>query len=147
MDDLPSYLDPCPEAGTHFYRLLTPARCAKATHTGDPGSFGMATIVTRARSTGLEPELRTLADSEGTSCAKLARLVARGRVVVPKSVLRPDLTSVAIGEGMEVKVNANLGSSMDISDQGMEMEKAAAAVGAGAPTRFYRAATVWTIPF
>jgi phosphomethylpyrimidine synthase len=94
----------------------------------------MATIVTRARSTGLEPELRTLADSEGTSCAKLARLVARGRVVVPKSVLRPDLTSVAIGEGMEVKVNANLGSSMDISDQGMEMEKAAAAVGAGAHT-------------
>jgi phosphomethylpyrimidine synthase len=100
----------------------------------DDGRMILATIVTRARRTGLEPEMTALAEAEGVSAAKLSRLVATGRVVIPRNVARSNVRAVAIGEGMSVKVNANLGSSRDISDLDDEMAKAQAALSCGAHT-------------
>ena len=84
----------------------------------------MATIVTRARSSGSVPEFRTLSRDEGLSPDKLSSLVGAGRVVVPRNVVREDVLPIAIGEGMRVKINANIGSSQDICDVEEEMTKA-----------------------
>ena len=94
----------------------------------------MATIVARARRSGLEPELTELAEEERVTPSKLARLVATGRVVIPRSCVRESVRPVVIGEGMSVKVNANLGSSKDISDLDDEMAKARIALSSGAHT-------------
>ncbi len=94
----------------------------------------MATIVTRARRTGLGPDLKPVAEEERVTPGKLSRLVTTGRVVIPRSALRTDVTPVAIGQGMSVKVNANLGSSRDISDLEQELTKAQAALQSGAHT-------------
>ncbi len=94
----------------------------------------MATIVTRARTSGPVPEFKTLSRDEGLSPEKLSRLVATGRVVVPRNVVREDVIPVAIGEGMRVKINANIGSSQDICDVEEEMAKARAALSSGSHT-------------
>jgi phosphomethylpyrimidine synthase len=93
----------------------------------------LATIVTRARSATV-PEFKALSRDEGLSPDKLAHLVATGRVVVPRNVVREDVVPVAIGEGMRVKINANIGSSQDICDVEEEMSKARAALSSGAHT-------------
>ncbi len=60
-------------------------------------------------------------------------MIAEGRVVVTKNLGR-ETSPLGIGEGLRVKVNANLGTSKDICDLGRELEKVRAAVGAGADT-------------
>jgi len=44
----------------------------------------------------------------------------------------PEIRPVAVGEGLTIKVNANVGSSRDRADISLEMEKMRAAVAAGA---------------
>lgn len=61
------------------------------------------------------------------------RGIAGGRVVVTKNLGR-ETTPLGIGEGLRVKVNANLGTSKDICDLNRELEKVRAAVDAGADT-------------
>jgi len=56
----------------------------------------------------------TVAGEEGVDPEKLRRAMAEGRVVIPRNVAgraRP----LGIGEGLRVKVNANVGSSKDIA--------------------------------
>lgn len=94
----------------------------------------MATFITRTRSEGLEPELKLVAREEKVSPGKLSRLIAMGRVVIPRSAVRTDVSPIAIGEGMSVKINANIGSSRDIGDMEEEMAKAQVALKSGAHT-------------
>jgi phosphomethylpyrimidine synthase len=61
------------------------------------------------------------------------RGIAGGRVVVTKNLGR-EPAPLGIGEGLRVKVNANLGTSKDICDLNRELEKVRAAVDAGADT-------------
>ncbi len=94
----------------------------------------MSTLMLRLKNEASGAELESLARTEGIAPGKLARLIASGRVVVPRSAVRPDVDAVAVGEGMAVKINANIGSSRDISDLEEEMEKARTALAAGAHT-------------
>lgn len=94
----------------------------------------MATFVSQVRKEGLDKELKGVAESEGVSPAKLARLICAGRVVVPRNSTRANVKPLAIGEGMEVKINANIGTSQDISDMSEEISKAKTAIGSGAHT-------------
>jgi len=52
----------------------------------------------------------------------------------PRNRKRREIRPVAVGEGLTIKVNANVGSSRDRADISLEMEKMRAAVAAG-PTR------------
>ena len=61
------------------------------------------------------------------------RGIAGGRVVVTKNLGR-ETAPLGIGEGLRVKVNANLGTSKDICDLNRELEKVRAAVDAGTDT-------------
>ncbi len=94
----------------------------------------MSTLAMKARTDDLATELRHLAKAENISARKLSSLIATGRVVVLRSSLRADVVPVAIGEAMSVKVNANLGTSIDISDIDEEMAKARTALESGAHT-------------
>lgn len=76
--------------------------------------------------------LREVADVEGMSVEELADRVARGRVVVPKNRARGLARPCAIGEGLSVKVNANIGTSERYPSIDAELRKLRAAVDAGA---------------
>ncbi len=81
----------------------------------------------------ITPEIRHVAQEEGADAEKLRRLVAKGRVVIPKNKKR-DTKPTGIGEGLRVKVNANLGSSQDHLDVKEEIEKVRIAEKYGAHT-------------
>ena len=77
------------------------------------------------------PTLRRAAEKEGVDAAKLRRAVAAGRVVIPYNPIH-DPDPVAIGEGLRVKVNVNLGTSKDHINVKEELEKARIAMRYGA---------------
>ncbi len=80
------------------------------------------------------PEIESVARREGLEPEKLARLVAAGRVVIPRNIRRemPGAVATGIGEMLSVKVNLNIGTSQNLDSPEAEVEKALAAVGAGA---------------
>ncbi|MFQ6127850.1 MAG: phosphomethylpyrimidine synthase ThiC [Thermoplasmata archaeon] len=90
------------------------------------------TLMRRARKE-ITPEIEAVADMEGIPPQRLQRLVLEGRVVIPSNPIHsPD--SCGIGEGLRVKINANIGTSPDHHDLNEEVEKAAVAVRYGADT-------------
>ncbi len=80
------------------------------------------------------PEIESVARREGLEPEKLARLVAAGRVVIPRNIRRekPGAVATGIGEMLSVKVNLNIGTSQNLDSPEAEVEKALAAVAAGA---------------
>src|SRR5512145_777431 len=90
------------------------------------------TLLSRARSGELPPEIVRAAAEEGVSPEKLRDSVAAGRAVIPANRMRKSIRPVAVGEGLRVKVNANVGSSRDRADVSIEIEKMRVAVAAGA---------------
>lgn len=82
---------------------------------------------------GLPAEVEQVANREGIDPQKLARLLARGRAVVPRNARR-EINPTGIGEMLFTKVNLNVGSSQSLNDPQAEVEKALAAVAAGADT-------------
>ena len=60
--------------------------------------------------------------------------VARGAAIIPANVNHPELEPMAIGRAFRVKVNANIGTSGEVSDLGLEVEKMVDAVRHGADT-------------
>ncbi len=77
--------------------------------------------------------IRKVAEQERIDPERLRRLVASGRVVIPRSVHR-EIPPMGIGERLSIKVNLNLGSSEHLADPAAEVEKARAAVASGADT-------------
>ncbi len=90
------------------------------------------TLMEEASSGRVPQIIESVAKKEGIDPAKLARLVAAGRVVIPGNIHREDLDPAGIGEGLTVKVNVNLGTSQNLDSPEAEVEKALAAVEAGA---------------
>lgn len=70
---------------------------------------------------------------EGLEPARLAGLVAAGRVVIPRNVRR-EIEAMGVGELLTTKVNVNVGTSQALDSPDTEVEKALAAVEAGADT-------------
>ena len=79
-------------------------------------------------------EMRAVAEAEGVGLSRLVRLVASGRVVITRNVRREGVRPTGIGEGLRVKVNANVGTSPDLCDPELEVQKALVAVRYGADT-------------
>ena len=91
------------------------------------------TIIEDAEKGKTPPEVEAVARKEGVDPEKLARLVARGRAVIPRNVRR-EIEPIGIGETLTTKVNLNLGSSRGLADPEAEVEKAVVAMEAGADT-------------
>lgn len=79
-------------------------------------------------------EMRQIAEDEDESTGKICQRIAEGTVVVPRNVQREKVHPVGIGEGLRPKINTNIGTSMDICDLKLELEKARVAVEYGTDT-------------
>ncbi len=77
-------------------------------------------------------EMEKVAADEHIELSKLVQLVAEGLVVIPKNLNRELESPRAIGKGLRVKVNANVGTSADFPDVEPELQKLRAAIKAGA---------------
>ncbi len=93
----------------------------------------MATQMELAKRGVVSEEMRYIAEREGVSEEFIRRKVAEGRIVIPKNIDR-EIPPIGIGEGLRVKINANIGTSKDLCDIDLELKKAEAAIEAGADT-------------
>ncbi len=92
------------------------------------------TLMQEASRGRVPSEIDEVAEREGLEPGKLARLVAAGRVVIPRNVRRCGLLLVGVGELLTTKVNVNVGTSQSLDTPEIEVEKALAAAAAGADT-------------
>ncbi len=72
-----------------------------------------------------------IAHDEHTTAEAVMNGVAEGEITLCTSVVRP-LKPVAIGAGLRIKINANIGTSSDASSVDEEIEKARTAIAFGA---------------
>jgi phosphomethylpyrimidine synthase len=87
-----------------------------------------------ARNNDISKEMRIVAEKENIDVKKLVNKIANGRVVIPTSKLHKNLSPIGIGEGLKIKVNANIGSSPDKADLKYEIEKLKVCIDAKADT-------------
>mgnify|MGYP000507011717 CR=1 FL=1 len=92
------------------------------------------TLMENAKAGLITPEIEEVARKEQVDSEWLAEQVARGRVVIPCNRRHKGLEPCGIGEGLRVKVNANIGTSSDRAILSEELEKLRVAIEAGADT-------------
>ncbi len=92
--------------------------------------FLMDSLIRRC-SRDFPQELEAVARMEGMDPVRLARGIATGRIVIPANPKRMH-HQCAIGQGCQVKINVNIGTSGTRCDPDLEEEKAKAALGNGA---------------
>ncbi|MEW6115914.1 MAG: phosphomethylpyrimidine synthase ThiC, partial [Nitrospirota bacterium] len=81
------------------------------------------TQLERAKRGEVTPEIQKVAADEGQDVEVVRRRVAAGKIVIPANKNRTSKV-VGIGKGLRTKINASIGTSTDISDIAMEIEKA-----------------------
>ena len=84
-----------------------------------------------AQKGNITPEMECVAQNENIDVNKLAKLIDKGLVVIPKNV-NGHSKPCGIGEGLTTKINANIGSSSKIDDLELEINKAKLAQEYGA---------------
>jgi phosphomethylpyrimidine synthase len=90
-------------------------------------------LVLDAKKGIITEEIREVARQEGLDPEVVRRGVAGGHIVMPVSPYR-NVRLCGIGEGLRTKVNASIGTSSDLVDIDVEIEKAKQAELAGADT-------------
>ncbi len=94
----------------------------------------MTTQLESARKGIITPEIKAVAVRESLDETVILDRVAKGEIVIPCNPNRKHQKIVGIGKGLRTKVNASIGTSSDICDIGLEIEKARAARAEGADT-------------
>ncbi|MEM4473666.1 MAG: phosphomethylpyrimidine synthase ThiC [Candidatus Bathyarchaeia archaeon] len=94
----------------------------------------MTTQMEAARLGQITDEMRIVAKDEAISPRKLCRRIAKGTVIITRNLERRRVHPIGIGEGLRIKVNANIGTSTDLCDPNLELEKARVAMKYGADT-------------
>lgn len=94
----------------------------------------MGIQVEAAKRGQITEEMRVVATDEEEAPEKICRRVARGTVIITRNSQRENVRPIGIGEGLHIKVNANVGSSPDFCNIDTEVEKASIAVRYGADT-------------
>ncbi len=90
-------------------------------------------LITEARNGNITEEMKKVAEIEGVEPEFVRRGIESGRIVIPVSPYRYT-KPCGIGKGLRTKVNASIGTSSDIVDIDMEIEKARVAEATGADT-------------
>jgi phosphomethylpyrimidine synthase len=91
------------------------------------------TLIDLAKRGTITDEMSVVASEEGVTPEFICRGIASGRIVIPISPYR-ETRPVGIGKGLRTKVNASVGTSSDIVDVEMEVEKTRIAEKSGADT-------------
>jgi phosphomethylpyrimidine synthase len=84
-----------------------------------------------ARKGNITKEVEIIANEEHISPEKLRKMIAIGKVVIPKNINRKT-KPCGIGDNLKTKINANIGSSSKMENLPLEIEKAKTAVKYGA---------------
>ena len=90
------------------------------------------TQLSDARAGNITPEMKTVAEKENIDVLLLRDKIAKGRVVIPANINHINLNPCGIGEGLSIKINANIGTSSDHAVIDEELEKMRVAIDAGA---------------
>lgn len=90
-------------------------------------------LIIEARNGIITDEMKKVAEAEGVEPEFVRRGIESGRIVIPVSPYRYT-KPCGIGKGLRTKVNASIGTSSDIVDIDMEIEKARVAEATGADT-------------
>jgi phosphomethylpyrimidine synthase len=89
------------------------------------------TLIDRAKQGIITDEMMTVASDEGVTPEFICRGIANGQIVIPISPYR-ETKPIGIGKGLKTKVNASVGTSSDIADVDLEVEKTKVAEASGA---------------
>ncbi len=81
----------------------------------------------------ISDNVKKAAIQENVAPEQISKSIAAGHTIILKNRCH-NVKPVAIGKGLSTKVNANIGTSSDISDINFEIEKAQIAIEAGADT-------------
>ncbi len=92
------------------------------------------TQIESARKGIITPEMQEIALQEGLEAGEIQKRVAQGTVVVPANLRKKKARPVGIGQGLTIKVNANIGTSSDRVDLDQELRKLNICVEAKADT-------------
>jgi phosphomethylpyrimidine synthase len=92
------------------------------------------TQLQKARSGMITPEMKTVAEKEHVDAAWIRDQIAEGRVVITANRKHDRLVPCGIGEGLLIKVNANIGTSSDRAILEDELAKLRVSIAAGADT-------------
>jgi phosphomethylpyrimidine synthase len=92
------------------------------------------TQLAKARKGVTTHEMKAVAEKEQVDVQWLKETIATGRIVIPANVNREGRQACGIGEGLSVKVNANIGTSSDKVDLDEELAKLEVCIEAGADT-------------
>jgi len=79
----------------------------------------------------ISKEMETVAAVEGVTPEYVRDMTAQGKIVIPNNINRASKV-VGIGKGLKTKINASIGTSTDIADLALEVEKAKTAEACGA---------------
>ena len=94
----------------------------------------METQLELARKAVTTEQMKEVAEAENLEEIWVRERVAEGRIVIPANPNRKQQKVVGIGYGLSTKVNASIGTSSDIKDLKLEIQKAKAADEEGADT-------------
>lgn len=83
----------------------------------------MTTQIIEAKKGNITPEMEHVAEFEQIDVNLLREKIAQGRVVILKNNLRENVIPTAVGELMSVKINANIGTSLERSTIEQELDK------------------------
>lgn len=92
----------------------------------------MKTLMDKAKEGVITPIMEKAAKNELVSPEFIRKGLAEGTIVIPANPRHESLEPVAIGKGLSVKINANIGTSEEYSDIGVELEKLKTCIKNGA---------------
>lgn len=78
------------------------------------------------------PEMAKVAEKEHLEPKKLMALMAEGKIIIPCNKVHACIEPNGLGSMLKTKINVNLGTSRDLTDLNMELEKVNHAVEMGA---------------
>ncbi|MEG2643362.1 MAG: phosphomethylpyrimidine synthase ThiC, partial [Eubacterium sp.] len=85
-----------------------------------------------ARQGIITEEMKRVAKKEGIRTEDLMALMAQGKAIIPCNKNHVALDPAGLGSMLKTKINVNLGTSRDMTDLSMELEKVQSAVDLGA---------------
>ncbi len=86
-----------------------------------------------AKQLKLTEEMKFVAEVENLEPGIIMKGIANGRIIIPRNIKRK-FNPIGIGEGLRIKINANIGTSADVADVDLEIRKAQISEKYGADT-------------
>jgi phosphomethylpyrimidine synthase len=89
------------------------------------------TQISEANQGNITDQIKNVAKNENIDIEIVRRRIASGKIVIPFNPIHSP-NSLGIGKGLRVKVNANIGTSMEHCDINEEIEKVKISIESGA---------------